>query len=47
MIEEEYIKGWWEEFELKDNEREDTWIDALCHVFECPHCQVKRGYWEC
>jgi hypothetical protein len=41
------INNLWDDFELNDNETESTWSDVLYHVFECRHCKIKLGYWEC
>ncbi len=36
----------WEDCELEDDEKEDTWEDCLYHAIECRHCKVKHGHWE-
>jgi uncharacterized protein CbrC (UPF0167 family) len=40
------INNLWDDFELKDDETESTWSEALFHIFECRHCKIKLGYWE-
>ncbi len=49
LFEEMTISGYhhlWDEFDLKVNEKNESWEDALYHAFQCRHCKIKQGYWE-